>query len=84
RESLSPEELYDLRNTLLLDEIREMGDEGQTIKLADRLSNLISAEKTRTPEKLSRYHLQAGQMLEIIPRDRNPALWDAIKERLGQ
>jgi (p)ppGpp synthase/HD superfamily hydrolase len=82
RAGLSDDELYELRNGLLLAEIRSMGTEGQLIKLADRLSNIISAEKTRTPEKLARYQKQAGQMLEIIPRNVNPALWDALKERL--
>ncbi|MEQ1822423.1 MAG: HD domain-containing protein [Fimbriimonadaceae bacterium] len=82
RASLSDDEVYELRNGMLLAEIRSMGKEGQLIKLADRLSNIISAEKTRTPEKLARYQKQAGQMLEIIPREVNPALWDALKERL--
>lgn len=82
RASLSVEEIYELRNGLLLAEIKAMGPKGQVIKLADRLSNLISAEKTRTPEKLARYQKQAGQMLELISRDVNPALWDAVMERL--
>lgn len=75
---LSEEALRDLRNKLLLAGVKKMSPEAQTIKLADRLSNLQAAEKTRTPEKLERYRDQSREILKIIPREVNSSLWDAI------
>jgi len=76
--SLGEEELRDLRNKMLLDGVKNMGPDARVVKLADRLSNLQAAEKTRPPEKLERYRSQSRQILKIIPRKTNPPLWDAI------
>lgn len=76
--SLSPTDLYDLRNRMLLDGIKKMGPEAMQVKLADRLSNVLEAKRTRTGDKLQRYLTQTEQILQVIPRDVNPALWDAV------
>lgn len=81
-ESMSEEDLRELRNKHLLDGVKKMGPEARIVKLADRLSNLQAAEKTRTAEKLERYRAQSRQILKIIPRKTNPALWDAINDSL--
>lgn len=80
--SLSEDALRKLRNKLLLDGVKKMGPEARVVKLADRLSNLVAAEKTRSGEKLERYRAQSREILRIIPRDANPALWDAIDKLL--
>jgi guanosine-3',5'-bis(diphosphate) 3'-pyrophosphohydrolase len=75
---MSKDQVYALRTTMLLDEIRSMSDQAKTIKLADRISNLREAMLTRKPPKLRRYIEQSRQMLEVIPREINPMLWDAL------
>lgn len=79
---LSEAELWDVRSRMLLEEIGAMSPRAQAIKLADRASNLTSALATRTGEKKARYIRQSYLILEIIPRDVNPALWDAVKALL--
>lgn len=81
-EGLSPDEVWLLRSTMLLEEIGRMSIEAQTIKLADRLSNVRDALRTKSGEKLERYLAQTSQILRIIPRDINPPLWDAISAEL--
>ncbi len=80
-EGLSEEDIYELRTKMLLDHIKDSSPGGQILKLADRLSNLEQAFATRRPAKLRRYVEQSKQILEIIPKDVNPPLYDAI-ERL--
>lgn len=77
-QSLSEDARYELRNALLLADVKKMGPEAQMVKLADRLSNLSAAEVTREGIKLERYRTQSRAILEIIPRERNAGLWDAI------
>lgn len=84
RSKLSPEELWELRSSLLLDDIRRMSPVAQRIKLADRLSNLECALATRTGEKLRRYVRQSYLILEAIPRETCPPLWDAIRRLLDE
>lgn len=79
---LTPEQLWEVRNRLLLDDIRRMSRRAQRIKLADRLSNLEAALATRRGEKLERYLRQTYLILEAIPRDVSPRLWDAIRTLL--
>lgn len=76
---LPPEELYALRSQLLLDGIARMSPDAMIVKLADRLSNLEGARATRTEEKLKLYEEQSRKILEIIPRDVCPALWDRVQ-----
>jgi guanosine-3',5'-bis(diphosphate) 3'-pyrophosphohydrolase len=79
RAKLSETELYELRNQMLLSEISKMGREAQIVKLADRLSNMSESLRSRSGVKLERYVNQTSRILEIIPRDVNPALWDAVQ-----
>lgn len=75
---LSKPEIWELRSTMLLSDIRRMSAEAQTIKLADRLSNVQDAVRLKSPKKLKRYLGQTRQILEIVPKAVNPGLWDAI------
>lgn len=77
-QTLSEEARYELRNKLLLADVKKMGSEAQVVKLADRLSNLAAAEVTREGLKLERYRTQSREILMLIPRERNGSLWDAI------
>ena len=79
---LTPEQLWEVRSRMLLDDIRRMSARAQRIKLADRLSNLEAALATRSGEKLARYVRQSYLILEAIPRDVSPPLWDAIRSLL--
>lgn len=76
--SLTKDEVYQLRTSLLLAGIEKMSPRAQTIKLCDRLSNLREAANTRAPAKLSRYRAQTLSLLALIPRERAPDLWDEI------
>ncbi len=80
---LSEEEIWELRSSMLLIEIAKMSKEAQAIKLADRLSNIREALLTRVGERLERYRVQTFEILETIPREVNPMLWDAVKKELG-
>lgn len=77
---LSTAEIYTLRSKVLLAEIAQMSEESQTIKLADRLSNLAGSAATRTEDKHKRYINQTREMLRIIPQSVNPALWDSVRK----
>jgi (p)ppGpp synthase/HD superfamily hydrolase len=82
-EGLDKNQLWQLRSIMLLHDIQtKMGAEAWTVKLADRLSNLEEAKRTRTGDKLTRYISQSQEILKIIPREANTALWDAIQSLL--
>lgn len=81
--SLRKEEIFELRTQYLLGEIEDMCPEAQTVKLADRLSNLREAKLTRSEKKLKRYHTQTERILEIIPESINPALWRAVRAEIS-
>lgn len=83
RATLPEPELWELRNQLLLDGIRAMSPEAQRVKLADRVSNLRGALATREGVALERYIRQSRMILERIPRDASPALWDWIAGACG-
>jgi hypothetical protein len=53
------------------------------VKLADRLSNLRDGIRTKWGHKLVRYLGHSALILEAVPREINPSLWDAIKDLLG-
>lgn len=78
----SKELIWELRSKALLEEIKSMSPEAQTIKLADRLSNYRQAKATRKPEKLKRYRKQTKKILEIIPKTLNRDLWNAIRDEI--
>jgi len=75
---LSKEDVWMLRTNILLEEIAEMPREALLIKLSDRLSNIRESEITRSGYKLERYRRQTVWLLQAIPRDTQPKLWDAI------
>ncbi|CAN5478276.1 hypothetical protein BH11ARM2_BH11ARM2_39410 [soil metagenome] len=79
REKLDKDALWALRSEMLLKEIGAMPPEGQTLKLADRLSNIRDAKRTKKGKKRERYVAQTVRILEIIPRKVNTALWEAVK-----
>ncbi|AIE87705.1 HD domain-containing protein [Fimbriimonas ginsengisoli] len=81
---LSKEAIWKLRALRLLDEIRGQSRDAQQIKLADRLSNVREAKRTKPPEKRDRYLWQTFRILEIVPREVNPPLWDAIRAELPE
>lgn len=78
----SKELIWNIRSEMLLQEISQMSADAQTVKLADRLSNLRQAKVTRKPEKLKRYRKQTKKILEIIPKTVNRDLWNAIRDEL--
>jgi GTP diphosphokinase / guanosine-3',5'-bis(diphosphate) 3'-diphosphatase len=80
---MSKQEIWSLRSAILLSEISAMSKEAQAIKLADRLANLRQAKVTRTSSKLARYMNQTEKILEIIPKNVNSRLWQAIRAELG-
>lgn len=83
RASLDSKELWALRSRLLLDGISRMSTDAQRVKLADRVSNLRGSLATRKGEKLTRYLSQSKQILEIIPREVCPNLWDLVATLSG-
>jgi guanosine-3',5'-bis(diphosphate) 3'-pyrophosphohydrolase len=82
--SLSKDELWELRNRMLLSDIASMNPDEMTVKLADRLSNLRQALATRRGKKLQRYVLQSEEILKIIPESVNPPLWRTIRKTLDE
>lgn len=82
-EGMSKEDFWKMRTGLLLDEIGEMSHAARLIKLSDRLSNIKESEKTRSGNKLERYRRQTVWILQAIPRETHPAMWDAISEVIG-
>lgn len=76
---MSEEEIWQLRSDWLIEDIRGMSLSAKRVKLADRLSNVESAIATRPPDRLARYIQQTYLILEAIPRDVCPELWDAIR-----
>ncbi|MFN8219627.1 MAG: HD domain-containing protein [Fimbriimonadales bacterium] len=81
-DGITEEEAWHLRSTALLAEISRMSAAAKTIKLADRASNLTAALVTRKGEALRRYLRQSEWVLEQIPREVSPALWDSVHEML--
>lgn len=83
RATLDEKELWELRSQLLLDGVARMSPEAQRVKLADRVSNLRGSRATRKGEKLDRYLRQSKLILERIPRDVSPQLWDLVASLSG-
>lgn len=78
----SKDEIWQIRAELLLEEISKMSPAAQRVKLADRLSNLEDAYRTKQGYKLERYIWQTRRITEIVPREVCPGLWDAIVDKL--
>lgn len=81
---LTKEQIWKLRAIRLLEEIESMSPEAQQVKLADRLSSVREAKRTKPPAKRDRYLWQTLRILEIVPREVNPGLWEAIKAELPE
>lgn len=81
---LTKDEIWQLRSDTLLREIAAMSARAKTIKLADRISNLREAFKTKKGKKLERYLRQTETILEIIPRPVNPPLWELLRQTLDR
>ncbi len=79
---LDKPQIWALRSEILLAEIAKMSRDAQAVKLADRLSNLREAKRTKRHEKLKRYIGQTRRILETVPESVNPGLWNAIKREL--
>jgi len=77
---MTKDEIWEMRANMLLEEIGKMSLTAQAVKLADRLSNLNEARRSKSGKKLDRYNKQTAKMLKIIPRKANPGLWDAVKK----
>jgi (p)ppGpp synthase/HD superfamily hydrolase len=83
-EGMDKHEHWMMKTGLFLEEIRGMSWEAKMIKLSDRLSNIRESEATRSGYKLERYRLQTIWILQEIPRDTHPGLWDAIAAVIDQ
>ncbi|HLK13945.1 MAG TPA: HD domain-containing protein [Fimbriimonadaceae bacterium] len=81
---LSKDEIWKVRSDLLLDEIARMSPDAQVVKLADRLSNVREARLAKSPAKFKRYLGHTEKVLKLIPRKRNPALWEAIRVQVDK
>jgi (p)ppGpp synthase/HD superfamily hydrolase len=77
---LSKDEIWHFRAQLLQQDIAEMSPAAQVIKLADRLSNVQEAGRVKTGKKLRRYVSATRDILAVIPKERNPGLWKAIRQ----
>ena len=75
RSGLDDEQVWELRSSIMLKEISAMTEEIQAVKLADRLANIRQAKVTRKPKKVERYKRQTAEILRLIPKSVNPALW---------
>lgn len=82
RQGLDKNALWNLRANMLLDEIRAMSPEAQKIKLADRLANVREGKRTKSGKKWDRYVGQTEEILRIVPKERSPGLWEAIKAEI--
>jgi (p)ppGpp synthase/HD superfamily hydrolase len=78
-EGLSPGELWELRAAMLLEDVARMDPRAWPVKLADRLSNVRDARRTKSGRKLERYLMQTTRILAIVPPAANPALWEAVR-----
>lgn len=81
---LEPEAVIEFRSRMLLEDIAKMSPDAQIVKLADRGSNLYASLSTRSGEKRARYVRQSYLILETVPREVSPPLWDAIQTLLAQ
>lgn len=79
---MDPDEIWELRSKMLLEEIAGMSLQAKQIKLCDRLSNIRESNRTRSGKKLKRYAKQTKWILEAIDRKVGPKVWDAIKAEI--
>ncbi|MBS1707631.1 MAG: bifunctional (p)ppGpp synthetase/guanosine-3',5'-bis(diphosphate) 3'-pyrophosphohydrolase [Armatimonadetes bacterium] len=77
-EGKSEREIWDMRSSLLLEDIQRMSSTAQTIKLADRISNFTHALRTKKGGKKKRYVKQTERILATVPRKTNSGLWKKL------
>jgi len=77
-EGLSEREVYEIRSNLLLEDIERMSKPAQTIKLADRISNLNQALRIKKGGKKKRYVKQTERILATVSRKTNSGLWTKL------
>jgi (p)ppGpp synthase/HD superfamily hydrolase len=82
-EGMSGEDYWLLRTGVFLEEIASMSWGARMIKLADRLSNIREAKRTRIGSKLDRYVRQTVWILQAIPEATHPGLWNAVAGEIG-
>lgn len=75
---MSDREIWDLRSGNLLDDISRMSKSAQTIKLADRISNLGQVLRIRKGGKKKRYVKQTQRILATVSRKTNLGLWTKL------
>ncbi|MFQ3587532.1 MAG: HD domain-containing protein [Fimbriimonadaceae bacterium] len=80
----SKDEVWELRSRMLLAEIEAMSPAAQTIKLADRCSNLQLAFEIKKGPKLARTLAQTETILRIVDRSVCPGLWDRLRQMLDR
>jgi len=79
---MTSEQIWQMRSDLLLGEIAKMSDAAKAVKLADRLSNLREAYRSKSGKKLERYVRQTKKILGIVDESVNPLLWRQIRSEL--
>ncbi len=84
RKGLDKDAIWALRSDMLLAEVRGMSPAAQRVKLADRLANLREGKRTKAGPKWDRYADQTEKILRLVPRERSPGLWDAIRRELDE
>lgn len=77
---LPEDEVWKIRDGMMMAEIDRMSHDAKVIKLADRCSNLRNAFKSKSGAKLARYIDQSRRILEHIDREVSPPLWDCINQ----
>lgn len=82
--ALPPDELWELRAAMLLEDVARMDPEAWPIKLADRLSNVRDAKRLKKGRKLDRYLVQTRRILAVVPPSANPELWRAVWHEAGE
>jgi len=82
-EVLNKDQVYELRTKILIEEIAKMSAPAQTIKLADRLSNLRFGRWTRTEKNFARYCKQTQLLLDTIPPKANFQLHRELSNELA-
>ncbi|MBV6458292.1 MAG: hypothetical protein HONBIEJF_01418 [Fimbriimonadaceae bacterium] len=81
---MNKDQVWELRANMLLAEVAAMSADAQIVKLADRRSNLELAIAGKKGVKLERYVWQTRRILETIPCERLPGVWNRIQKRLAE
>ena len=80
--NLTKDEIWQKKNTIFLDEVKNMSREAKLIKLADRYSNLKRVLRIKKPSKIERYLKQTEEIIRLIPEEVNRNLWNELNDLL--